>query len=85
LSETGDKPKRSFPKVPNLIPFVNNAKDYGRLKISGKRIRENLQTSPQAIGQISTPDRHPRKKCCDFGTERNTCYVHAAGSFTKKL
>jgi hypothetical protein len=41
--------------MPNLIAFVNNGKDYGRLKISGKRIRENLQTSPEAIGQIPHP------------------------------
>jgi hypothetical protein len=48
--------------MPNLTQYVNSAEDYGRLKTCGKRIRENLQSSPQAIGQIPHPGSPSPKK-----------------------
>jgi hypothetical protein len=30
---------RSFPKAPNLLPYVSNGNYYGRIKIGGKVIR----------------------------------------------
>jgi len=35
---------RSFPKVPNLLQYVSNSNYYGRIKVSGKTIRESLNT-----------------------------------------
>jgi len=30
---------RSFPKVPNLLPYVSNSNYYGRIKVGRKLIR----------------------------------------------
>jgi integrase len=35
---------RSFPKVPNLLQYVNTGKYFGRVKIDGKIFRESLET-----------------------------------------
>ncbi len=48
--------------MPNLFGFVNNGEDYGRLKIRGKRIRENLRTSPRALARSPTPERGSERK-----------------------
>ena len=36
---------RSFPKVPHLLQYVSNGNYYGRIKVSGKIIRESLETA----------------------------------------
>src|SRR5215469_15349805 len=35
---------RSFPKVPNLLQYVNTGVYFGRVKIEGKIFRESLET-----------------------------------------
>lgn len=35
---------RSFPKVPNLLQYVSTGTYYGRIKVSGKIIRQSLKT-----------------------------------------
>jgi hypothetical protein len=36
---------RSFSEVPNLLQYVSNEEYYGRIKVSGKVIRESFQTT----------------------------------------
>ena len=47
---------RSFPKVPNLLQYVSNGKYYGRTKISGKLIRECLQTDVWSTAKLRLVD-----------------------------
>ena len=39
-----DGKRRSFPKVPNLVQYVNTSTYFGRVKIEGKIFRESLAT-----------------------------------------
>jgi hypothetical protein len=34
---------RSFPKVPHLLQYTSNGNYYGRIKVSGKIIRESCR------------------------------------------
>lgn len=47
---------RSFPRVPHLLQYVNNGKYYGRIKIGGKLIRENLQTDVWTTAKLRLTD-----------------------------
>ena len=51
-----DSQWRSFPKVPHLLQYVSNGKYYGRIKIGGKVIRENLQTAVWTTAKIRLTD-----------------------------
>jgi hypothetical protein len=44
-SFSGDGKWRAFPKVPNLLQYVNSSTYYGRTKVGGKLIRESLNTA----------------------------------------
>ncbi len=47
---------RSFPKVPNLLQYVSNAKYYGRIKVGGKMIRESLNTKVWSKAKLRLHD-----------------------------
>jgi len=47
---------RSFPKVPNLIQYVNNGNYYGRIKVGGKIIRESLKTNVWTTAKLLLVD-----------------------------
>jgi integrase len=47
---------RSFPKMPNLLQYVNNGNYYGRIKVGGKLIRESLQTSVWTTARLRLVD-----------------------------
>ena len=47
---------RSFPKVPNLLQYVNSGNYYGRIKVGRKLIRESLQTSVWTTAKLRLVD-----------------------------
>ena len=47
---------RSFPKVPHLLQYVSNGNYYGRIKISGKLIRESLETDVWSTAKLRLVD-----------------------------
>ena len=47
---------RSFPKVPNLVQYVNTDAYFGRVKIEGKIFRESLQTGTFVTAKLRVPD-----------------------------
>ena len=47
---------RSFPKVPHLLQYVSNGNYYGRIKISGKIIRESLETEVWTTAKLRLTD-----------------------------
>jgi len=50
---TADQKCRSFPKIPHLLQYVINGNYYRRIKVSGKIIREFLDTDLWAVSQES--------------------------------
>jgi hypothetical protein len=51
-----DGKRRSFPKVPNLLQYVNTGVYFDRVKIEGKIFRESLQTDLLATAKLRLPD-----------------------------
>jgi hypothetical protein len=54
---------RSFPKVPHLLQYITNGNYYGRIKVGGKLIREDLHSVNRVsspTGQISTSQDYAR-------------------------
>ncbi len=47
---------RSFPKVPNLLQYVNTGKFYGRVKVDGKLYRESLETDVFSVAKLKLGD-----------------------------
>jgi integrase len=47
---------RSFPRVPNLLQYVSNGNYYGRIKVSGKLIRESLKTDVWTTAKLRLTD-----------------------------
>jgi integrase len=51
-----DQKWRSFPKVPHLLQYVTNGNYYGRIKVSGKIIRESLNTDVWTTAKLRLTD-----------------------------
>jgi hypothetical protein len=49
---------RSFPKVPQLLQYVNDRNYYRRIKAGGKTIRESLGPGADRHGQACS---HPQR------------------------
>jgi hypothetical protein len=47
---------RSFPKLPYLLQYVSNGNYYGRIKVSGKVIRESLKTKVWTTAKLRLTD-----------------------------
>jgi hypothetical protein len=47
---------RSFPKVPNLLQYVNSGIYYGRNKIKQKVARKSLETKVWSIAKVRLVD-----------------------------
>jgi hypothetical protein len=47
---------RSFPKVPNLLQYVNTGAVYGRVKVDGKLYRESLETKAFSVAKLKPGD-----------------------------
>ena len=47
---------RSFPKVPHLLQYVISGNYFGKVKISGKTIRQSLETSVWSTAQLRLND-----------------------------
>jgi integrase len=47
---------RSFPKVPHLLQYVISGNYFGKVKISGKTIRQSLQTTVWSTAQLKLND-----------------------------
>ena len=47
---------RSFPKMPHLLQYVSNGNYYGRIKVSGKIIRESLDTDVWTTAKLRLTD-----------------------------
>ena len=47
---------RSFPKVPNLLQYVNTGAFYGRVKVDGKPYRESLETKVFSVAKLKPVD-----------------------------
>jgi integrase len=47
---------RSFPKVPNLLQYVNTGTFYGRVKVDGKLYRESLETKVFSVAKLKLGD-----------------------------
>ena len=52
----------SFPKVPNLLQYVNTDAHFGRVKIEGKIFRESLGTNVFTTAKLLLSD-YIKKKC----------------------
>ncbi len=48
---------RSFPKVPNLLQYVNTGTYFARVKIKGKTIRQSLETDVFTTAKLKLPDK----------------------------
>jgi hypothetical protein len=46
----------SFPRVPHLLQYVSNGNYYGRIKLSGKLIRESLETTVWTTAKLRLAD-----------------------------
>ena len=55
---------RSFPKVPNLLQYVSNGNYYGRIKVSGKTIRESLATDVWTKAKLKLHDFVKKHQDC---------------------
>jgi hypothetical protein len=53
---------RSFPKVPNLLQFINTGVYFGRLNIEGKIFRESLGTNVFITAKILFGDFLKKKR-----------------------
>ena len=51
-----DRKWRSFPKVPNLVQYVNTSIYFGRVKIGGKVFRESLKTDVFTTAKLRLGD-----------------------------
>ena len=47
---------RSFPRVPNLLQYVSSGIYFGKVKISGKKIRLSLETDVWSVAVGKLPD-----------------------------
>ncbi len=53
---------RSFPKVPNLLQYVNTGIYFGRVKIEGKIFRESLETNVFTTAKLLLGDYIKKKQ-----------------------
>src|SRR6478735_8063481 len=53
---------RSFPKVPNLLQYVNTGMYFGRVKIDGKIFRESLETDVFTTAKLLLGDFIKKKR-----------------------
>lgn len=53
---------RSFPKVPNLLQYVNTGNYFGRVKIDGKIFRESLDTDVFTTAKLLLGDFIKKKR-----------------------
>lgn len=53
---------RSFPKVPNLLQYVNTGNYFGRVKIDGKIFRESLETDVFSTAKLLLADFIKKKR-----------------------
>lgn len=53
---------RSFPKVPNLLQYVNTGAYFGRVKIEGKIFRESLKTDVFTTAKLLLGDWIKKKR-----------------------
>ena len=53
---------RSFPKVPNLVQYVNTGTYFGRVKIEGKVFRESLNTEVFTTAKLLLGDFIKKKR-----------------------
>ena len=53
---------RSFPKVPNLLQYVNTGVYFGRVKIEGKIFRESLETDVFTTAKLLLGDFLKKKR-----------------------
>ena len=53
---------RSFPKVPNLVQYVNTGTYFGRVKIEGKTFRESLETDVFTTAKLLLGDYIKKKQ-----------------------
>ncbi len=82
---------RSFPKVPNLVQYVNTGVYFGRVKIEGKIFRESLHTDVFTTAKLRLPDFiKARRKTVDrpiagtFGEARTKYEAEIAADHTLK-
>jgi len=47
---------RSFPKVPHLLQYVSSGNYFGKVKISGKVVRQSLETAVWTTAQLKLND-----------------------------
>jgi len=61
---------RSFPKVPNLVQYVSTGTYFGKLKVSGKQIRQSLATNSFTVAKLKLADfvRKHQKRRAVVGT-----------------
>ncbi len=57
-----DSKWRSFPKVPNLVQYVNTGTYFGRIKIEGKVFRESLDTDVFTTAKLRLGDFIKKKR-----------------------
>ena len=48
----------SFPKVPNLLQYVQTGGFYGRTKVNGKVFRKSLETDVFTVAKLRLADFH---------------------------
>ena len=53
---------RSFPKVPNLLQYINTGAYFGRVKIEGKIFRESLETDVFTTAKLILGDFLKKKR-----------------------
>ena len=82
---------RSFPKVPNLLQYVNTGVYFGRVKIEGKIFRESLKTDVFTTAKLRLGDyikskhqRPARPVVGTFGEARALYEAELAADYTLK-